>query len=179
MRLLRNTEYFHRVTTLELFTGSHVHTALVVEEIRVDLEVSFDGSVVHDFGLNLLHIALDGIGFGAEVQICLVIGLVAGLALLGASRRRNDIATRLKFASGVVLARWHAVRPAADAAVVQTAGDNAGVDPVLPRLRRLAAHAAEAARKDALAVYARKFARKCVNMRQYMRQYVCKLGLPA
>lgn len=110
-----------------------VNARLVLHEVLVDGESSFDGAVGHDFGLDVILVALDGVAGLAEVLVSLEVHFVVRVqALVLALGRGAFAAARHPRSVHVVLARLDLIRLAAHVGAVRTSADDSLAHPVRP-----------------------------------------------
>lgn len=131
--------------------GVLVDSALVAEEIFIDVESDFDGSVGHDFGLDGLDGGSDGVGRLGEVLVVFVLGGVGLGALLGA-RGGWDLSWAWGVLTGGVVVAWgKGVGFAPFGVGVEVAGNDTGVLVPLPGsswVSSVASHSAGSAAAD-------------------------------
>ncbi|GMT05432.1 hypothetical protein PENTCL1PPCAC_27605 [Pristionchus entomophagus] len=143
------SDHLHSVSSAQFTCLVHVHSTGVVEEVLVDLEGDLHGTVSHDFLKDSLDVVLDTVG-GLAVVLVLVVGAVGvardALLLALGSGEEVRLAGVVVGLEGVVLAGREGVGLAARVRGEVAAGDNAVLDPVLPRGERIATVASESAR---------------------------------
>ena len=112
-------------------SGVVVHSGLVSQEIVVDSEGSLNGTVSHDFGLDLGHLrgnGVDGVSDPSVSGIASGVSVGAGGLALG-SGLRGAAGTILSVS--VVVALLEGVRHAPVGGVVHPSSDNTGPEPAV------------------------------------------------
>lgn len=133
------------VTAQQAALGVLVDARLVRQEVGVDAEGRLHRSILENIGANLFLVSSQTVRILSEVLVLVIAHRVDQVFALATARGRARVATaRRAFARAVVLAGRQRVRLAALLAAVESAGDEALLHPVLPRLVRVAAVAAEA-----------------------------------